>query len=177
MKNSLKGLLAVGLLMCALVAQAAPTPFKTTYDELLDEFPNIHAELKEVTPLTEGNKRRGGSIKIGTGLLLLEAEGKSMDKLELFSCGMIITSQTSTSDTDTIDELCYSFVRKLARTEKTYWQARAYMAEELKRQLNVIKAGGVPKAIHKVSGQTRQSVSVNAGNGLMSVSYSFNRLD
>lgn len=177
MKNALHGLLAICLMVCALVAQAAPTPFKTTYDELLGEFPNFQAELKDVPPLTEGNKRRGGSIKIGTGLLLLEAEGKSMDKLELFSCGMIITKETSKRDTEILDELCNGFVRKLARTERTYWQARAYMGEELKRQLTVISAGGTPTTSHKDSGKTRQSVSVNMANGMMSISYSFNRLN
>lgn len=176
MKNTMQGLLAVFVLAFGMCAQAASTPFKTTYDELFEEFPNFKAELKDVPPLSQGNQRKGGSVKVGTGLMLFEAEGKNPSKLELFSVGLMVTGETSKADSARLDELANVFVHKLARTDKAYWQTRMFMDQEVKRQLSVLGAGGTPKPGHKDFGQTRLTISINRSDSLVSVIYSFKRI-
>ncbi|MBK3748249.1 hypothetical protein [Stutzerimonas balearica] len=175
--NLLTRTLTIALLsLAASMAVAAPTPFKTTFDELLSEFPNFEAEIKPVPPTSEGKQRRAGAVVLGNGLLMMEAEGATMDALEEFTVGYTITGATTAQERQQLDDLSYSFIRKLARSDKGYWQTKAYFTEDLTRQFTVLKAGGTPKPNRKVFGNTELRVRLVKGDGDLTVLYLFKRL-
>lgn len=175
--NRLTRTVIIALLsLAASTATAAPLPFKTTFDELLSEFPNFEAEIKPVPPTSEGKQRRAGAVVLGNGLLMMEAEGNTMDAIEDFTVGYTITGATTPRERQQLDDLSYSFIRKLARSEKGYWQAKAYFTEELNRQFTVLNAGGAPEPSRKVFGGTELRVRLVKGDGSLTVLYLFKRL-
>jgi hypothetical protein len=177
MKNSLKGLMAAGLLICALVAQAAPTPFKTTYDELLDELPNVKAQMKDGESAREGYLRKEGLIDIGSAQFQLVAEGRTMTALDALVMVLIISPATDGADANKADQVANLFVRKMAKADAAYWQAKMFFEQEAARQISVLKAGGVPKSTEMVKGKTRLSTHVFRDGDRIAILYSLARID
>lgn len=172
--NKRCGLIVVLLFFWTMVANAAePLYFKTTYHEFFSEFPNFEQELKDAVPQTEGNARRAGSVRLGQGLVLFDAEGRTLDKIDTYGLGMVLAAGMPSGDITRIERVTNEFIKKLARSQKGYARLKGFINEQVDRQLAVLAAGGTPESGARDFGKLRLTVSVQQTQGMTFFIYTF----
>ncbi|WP_339524209.1 hypothetical protein [Pseudomonas sp. EL_65y_Pfl2_R96] len=168
--NGLIGIL-LGLAVSLSAHAVVDSPkhaFKNTYDQLLEELPNVRSQLTETDE--NGMKRWGGTVPVGSAASIVQITGKGKDAITELTVMILSTPSTTDTDYDNAEALRDVLFQGLLGRGAAFDLVNDFFVEELARQQPILKAGGKPKpGVKKIARGTSQ-VSlelVKAPQGLM----------
>lgn len=159
--NGLFGIL-FGLAV-SLSAHATDTPkhaFKNSYDQLLEELPNVRSEMEEAKPTADGFKQWLGAVQVGTASSVIQIAGKDENSLTRLTVMLIFDSKTTDSDYGNAEALRDVLFQGLLGRGAAFENLNSFWVKELARQQPIIRAGGTPKRGTKIVGNGTYELSV-----------------
>ncbi|APC16308.1 hypothetical protein BLL42_11425 [Pseudomonas frederiksbergensis] len=170
--NGLLGIL-LGLAVSLSAHAVADSPkhaFKNSYDQLLEELPNVRSQLTETD--TDGLKRWVGTVPVGSAASIVQISGKGKDAITELTVMLLFTATTTNADYDNAEALRDVLFQGLLGRGAAFGLVNDFWVHELARQQPIIRAGGKPKSGVKTVGKGTSQVSlelVNTPQGLMAI--------
>ena len=159
-----KGLVGILLgLAVSLSINAAEPPkhaFKNSYDQLLEELPNVRSEMEETKPADDGFKNWVGAVQVGTASSVVQITGKDKNSLTKLTVVLIFDTKTTDSDYDNAEALRDVLFQGLLGRGAAFENLNDFWVKELARQQPIIKAGGAPKRGVKTVGNGTYELSL-----------------
>ena len=149
-------------------------PFKKTLDDILEELPNIKRDLKAVKSGSANRERKMVSFQHGSASATLVFEGSDMAHLDEITIAQFASSNTTIKDASVIDALTSTLLYSLFDNPQPSSPSYIvdFMDSEMDRQMNILLAGGKPKAAHKEwAGRLRLTVGHRLVQGVLMSSY------
>ncbi|MCF6763793.1 hypothetical protein [Pseudomonas fragi] len=127
-------------------------PFKRSLDDILEELPNIKRDLKVVKATSTGRERKMVSLQHGTASATIVFDGSDMSHLDEIMIVQFVSRDTTLEDARAVDNLTSTLIFSVFGNPapSSLIQMTDFMNSELKRQTNILRLGGKPKAAHKV---------------------------
>lgn len=162
-----------GLAVSLFVHAAVENPkhaFKNSYDQLLEELPNVRSQMTEAD--SDGLKRWVGTVPIGSASSVVQVSGKGKDAITELSVILLFTTETTNADYDNAEALRDVLFQGLLGRGAAFDLLNDFWVKELARQQPIIRAGGKPKPGLKTVGNGAAQVSlqlINLPQGLMAI--------
>jgi hypothetical protein len=178
--NGLIGMF-LGLAVSLSAHAVVDTPkhaFKNTYDELLEELPNVRSKMEESKPADDGLKHWVGAVPIGSASSVIEISGKDKNAITKLTVILLFDTKTTDADYDNAEALRDVLFQGLLGRGAAFSLLNDFWVKELARQQPIIRAGGTPKGGTKKIGNGTSEVSLVliSGPGVLSAIYSMKLL-
>ncbi|NMY01486.1 hypothetical protein HBO12_00860 [Pseudomonas sp. WS 5059] len=167
----------ISLFLCLAVSLSAHAAidspkhaFKKSYDQMLEELPNVRSQLTETD--TDGLKRWGGTVPVGSAASIVQISGKGKDAITGLTVMLLSNDSTSVSDYRNAEALRDVLFQSLVGRGAAFDLVNDFFVQELDRQQPIIRAGGKPKAGIKKIGKGTSQVSlelVSTPKGMMAI--------
>lgn len=160
------------------VVEAPKHAFKNTYDQLLEELPNVRSKMEETKPADDGLKHWVGAVSIGSASSVVEISGKDKNAITKLTVTLLFDTETTDADYDNAEALRDVLFQGLLGRGAAFNLLNDFWVKELARQQPIIRAGGKPKGGTKTIGNGASEVSLEliSHPGLLSAIYSMKLL-
>ena len=125
------------------VAEQPRHSFVRTYDQMLDELPNVKSKLVESS--VDGIKRWNGSMSVGSATVAIRIRGENKNAVTALTVILLATPSTTESDYRNAEALRNVLFQGLLGGGAPLDLVNDFFVHELTRQEQILKAGGQPK--------------------------------